>query len=121
MGNVPSALIINANIYVINVDVYVMPVLTTDLFHIALKSDGFADNADRFKLFIEVYHIFVSRIFGVKNKHISFGVIIDALQGGFVINDYCGDLAVINGGLLTDKNDITVFYPRSDHAVAFAF
>lgn len=86
--------------------------------NVALKSHGLAENADLRKFLAGISKRFKLGVFGKEEELMGNGVILDALQGGFVTDEHSGNLSVFNLLLLPDKDDITVTYTGPDHRIA---
>ena len=62
----------------------------------------------------------VPGVFGREDQFLLIGVIVDPLQGSFVVDPHGGDLAGLHSGLLPNIYDIAVKNPGGDHAVPLA-
>lgn len=61
----------------------------------------------------------IFRVFGDERDGFLLGVVIYALERGFVVDDHCGNIAVIDHVALLEEHDIAVAYAGVYHAVAF--
>lgn len=89
------------------------------LSNITLKSNGFPKNDNMIQLFTSINQIFIIRIFSLQDQQVFFGIVIDPLQGCFIINDHSGNFPIINHALLSDENNITIINSGPDHAITF--
>ena len=78
------------------------------LFYIALKGNGFSQNAYNagFSLAADEDG-FIGRIFRLQHGHAS-GEVTEPLQGGFVVDEHCGDFSIVHGILAADEYDVAV-------------
>ena len=87
-------------------------------FHAILSRDYFSDDSDLLELFTAIAEGLVGRVLGDESYNVVFFIIVYALDGCFIIDQDHGDLAVINGVLSFDKEDVAVEDACVYHRVA---
>ena len=85
-----------------------------------LECHGSAEDADVVKLFADIYQGLVLGVLCVEYELVLVWVIINSLEGSFVLDDYGCNLAVIYHICLLYENDISVVDPGAGHRVAVA-